>query len=74
MLFTFVSETRMEQAWGRTEYELKIYLAKWQKPLCGSGMKKRKFREEDYQLLPLPIDSKSSHRDQLFSIEDEMRK
>lgn len=51
-------------------------VAKWEKPFCGSGMKKIKFREEDYQMLPLPIDRKSSHRDQLFSIfvEGKMRK
>lgn len=39
-------------------------------------MKKMKFREENYQMLLVPIDRKSSHRDQLLSIfiEDKMRK
>lgn len=51
-------------------------VAKWEKSLCSSGMKKMKLREEDYQMLCLPIDGKSSHRDQLFCvfIEDKMSK
>lgn len=43
-------------------------VAKWEKPPCGFGTVKMKFRKENHQMLPPNRHREKKHRDELFSI------